>query len=100
LRDRLPGTKEMCLEIMPAILSYKDTELHCVVVEICRKLLARGRNPELRDLLEIFLQGKKKDSYKELRNILHGKNDLSEAANVEKKPETDLEKQDDEIGRE
>lgn len=54
LLDGLPQTEQLCLKVIPKVLYDDDVELHRVVIEICGKLIAGGKNNELREMLEKF----------------------------------------------
>lgn len=73
LLDGLPQTEQLCLKVVPKVLYDDDIELHRVVIEICGKLIAGGRNNEMREMLEKF-QEDEVDCYDELNEILHSNN--------------------------
>uniref|UniRef100_A0A0R3RJ09 HEAT repeat domain-containing protein n=1 Tax=Elaeophora elaphi TaxID=1147741 RepID=A0A0R3RJ09_9BILA len=73
LRNGLPETETLCLDLIPKILYDEDIALHRIVIDLCAALIINGRNQELRDLLIKFLEDEV-DCYEELNEMLYGKN--------------------------
>ncbi|KAL3994156.1 hypothetical protein ACH3XW_20585 [Acanthocheilonema viteae] len=73
LRNGLPQTEMLCLDLIPKILYDEDIALHRTIIDLCGALVINGRNQELKDLLIKFLEDEV-DCYEELNEMLYGKN--------------------------
>ncbi|CAG9539364.1 unnamed protein product [Cercopithifilaria johnstoni] len=74
LRNGLPQTEMLCLDLIPKILYDEDISLHRIIIDLCATLIINGRNQELKDLLIKFLEHDEVDCYEELNEMLYGKN--------------------------
>ncbi|EFO21047.2 hypothetical protein LOAG_07443 [Loa loa] len=74
LRNGLPQTEKLCLDLIPKILYDEDIALHRIVIDLCAALIINGKNQALKDLLVKFLEDEV-DCYEELNEMLYGKNE-------------------------
>lgn len=56
LRNGLPQTEMLCLDLIPKILYDEDIALHRTIIDLCTALVTNGRNQELKELLIKFLE--------------------------------------------
>ncbi|VDK84727.1 unnamed protein product [Litomosoides sigmodontis] len=73
LRNGLPQTEMLCLDLIPKILYDEDIALHRTIIDLCTALVTNGRNQELKELLTKFLEDEV-DCYEELNEMIYGKN--------------------------
>ncbi|VDN87022.1 unnamed protein product, partial [Brugia pahangi] len=73
LRNGLPQTEKLCLDVIPKILYDEDIALHRIVIDLCAALVIDDRNEELKGLLIKFLEQDEVDCYEELSEMLYGK---------------------------
>lgn len=71
LRNGLPQTEKLCLDLIPKILYDEDISLHRMIIGLCAALVIKDRNQELKDLLTKFLEVSPKFSFYVILIVSH-----------------------------